>query len=221
MHLSLLNKVTSSTLLMLIAVSSVFVISFAFKNAMGNLYFVSLEQLVAKHQDNITQDAVNALQDQVSGVEKWSIDNPQYLLYLAQTERWMGNYDGYHVNQNLIEQRLHRANAIRPTSAHQFAQLARESWLEGDGNGAVRSNLSKAQQLAPFDTRIALYSLDYYLSYWPELSLDEKIQATRYLLNSQNYQITYEWKYLFRDQEKKTRACSLLNFNNVNNRYCK
>lgn len=218
---SRISHIGSHVLLLLLAGIALFVTTFAFNSAMGNLHFIAVEQLVSKHQDSLTQDAVEALAKTIAGVERWSGDNPQYLLYLAQTERWMANRSDYSVKPNSIKQRLYQANQIRPTSAHQFVQLARESWLLGEDDHQVRQYLQSGQRLAPFDTRIALHSLDFYLSHWPALTLDEKVQTTRYLLNSQQYRITRQWKHLFRDEVKKQRACSLIHFNNASNEYCK
>lgn len=218
--MSVLSRVGFFTVCLVVIGSAVYVTAYAVRNAIGNLYYISTEQLVKNAQGSLNLEDIREIRLHAERVESWTGDNPQYLLYLAQIERWMGNAPGYEPDMTLISERLNKANSIRPVSAHQYSQMAKESWYRGEPMQAIQNNLSNAQQLAPFDTQVALHSLDFYLSYWPSLSVENKVITTQYLISSNDYRITNEWEILFGDQTNKLRACSLLNFNDINNRFC-
>ncbi|NOH80436.1 hypothetical protein F0231_11870 [Vibrio sp. RE86] len=218
--MSFLSRVGFFTVCLVVIGSAVYVTAYAVRNAVGNLYYISTEQLVKGAQGSLNLEDIQEIRIQAERVEFWTGDNPQYLLYLAQIERWMGNASGYEPDIALISNRLNKANSIRPVSAHQYSQMSKESWYRGEPMQAIQHNLSNAQQLAPFDTQVALHSLDFYLSYWPSLSVENKVITTQYLISSNDYRITNEWELLFGDQTNKLRACSLLSFNDINNRYC-
>ncbi|WP_222939809.1 hypothetical protein [Photobacterium sp. BZF1] len=177
-------------------------------------------------QPELAQD--NQLDDlafQIESLLFWDGMNPEYL-GLSATHYALKGAASENVSDAVYQDYAESAfgEAINATKAAQYIsplnytaliQHAESLWRMGKPFDVINQPISLAQKVAPFDTKVALFSLEFLLAHWPQLSASEKVLASRYLLKPIQYRINYHQlnEVVARSPEKE-RACRLLGFAN-------
>ncbi|MDA0148903.1 hypothetical protein [Vibrio sp. LaRot3] len=120
--------------------------------------------------------------------------------------------------QQLYTQQLR----LRPLDASLAVQRANEKWRSGGTFSSALDDFHLAQKLGHYEQFTLLNTLTYFLSHWPQLSLDDKKTAIGYLLEHDKYAMKL-WQYdaLLQKPVVGERACSIFKFNGITPYFCR
>ncbi|NOH79912.1 hypothetical protein F0231_09160 [Vibrio sp. RE86] len=220
----------NAMLVMLVSLS-ICIFVYASRAAVGNLYVLSLKDEIEAVATLNSKGEIPSIVDArqlTASVMSWDGHTPSTLAYVASFTRWfehlLSQSHVYQQNSLSIDvpMMLDEAIEARPTMSNQYLLRAMELWLEGESKEVIAHQYQLAQHFGPFDKDVALASLEFYLAYWPSLTKQEKVLASRYLLSPRDYRLNY-WQIgaVIKRSQNQKRACNLLRFNNVHIRECK
>ncbi|WP_261885796.1 hypothetical protein [Vibrio pomeroyi] len=239
------SKVLATAGLVALALLSVFVIGssarlliaqFSALNAEQELErFIEQQNQTDVDDDSITEPGLSRsltlLDSSMHKVAGWDSNNPDSLLLLASyqaikaaqhSELITGTEQQNRVGYDQAIATAQKAQKLRPMHAKAFVLEAEYQWRNGGSFDQVLAPFELALRNGPYDKAVVLFGLEFYLAYWPQLNVEQKILVSSYLLEPRRYRLSH-WQIntvVARSPEKE-RACRLLKFNNKPMRTCK
>lgn len=117
---------------------------------------------------------------------------------------------------------LRKAQQLRPMQAKAFLMEAEYLWRSGADFKRVSKSFDIALLNSPYDKLVALFGLEFYLAYWLELNIEQRVLVSSYLFEPRRYRISKrDINTIIARSPEKQRACRLLDFNGVRMRTCK
>ncbi|MFB9217288.1 hypothetical protein [Vibrio sinaloensis] len=116
----------------------------------------------------------------------------------------------------LAGESIEASKHMRPMHSAAYLQQAEIDWRKGEPMAQVLASVLLAQQNAPFDRHVALFSLEFYFAYWPSLDSQQRLKAVKYIFNASEYRIgVADFEHIVSRTPQKGLACNLLTFNQV------
>lgn len=198
-------------------------------NGMSSLYQIGLinftdrydekyEGQIASEQQDSDQsqmlEDINFLTQQMlnwNGTDPKNLSNAAYTSLLnSYAEENIDRYD-YFVKESL--ELNQEAMDIRAAYPDTYAQQVYGINSLGESLGSVLQKLYLAERFGPYERATAVAGIDFYFGYWDQISNEDKIKASRYVLNPRKFGLTHAELYeLIGNAHYKERVCNLLAF---------
>ncbi|WP_434565636.1 hypothetical protein QFW85_10640 [Vibrio chagasii] len=197
--------------------------------------FIALQNQTDVDDDSITEAelsrSLTLLDASMHKVADWDSNNPDSLLLLASyqaikaaqySELIADSEQNNRVGYDQAIATVQKAQRLRPMHAKAFAMEAEYQWRNGASFDQVLAPFELALRNGPYDKSVVLFGLEFFLAYWPELNVEQKILVSSYLLEPSKYRVSH-WQIntIIERSHEKERACRLLKFNNKPMRTCK
>lgn len=241
------SKVLATAGLAAFVLLSVFVISSSARLLIAQFSVLNAEQelerfIAQQNQTDVDDDSITEaelsrsltlLDSSMHKVADWDSNNnnPDSLLLLASYQAVKAAQyseliaDSEQQNRVGYDQAIataQKAQKLRPMHAKAFVLEAEYQWRNGASFDQVLAPFELALRNGPYDKSVVLFGLEFYLAYWPQLNVEQKILVSSYLLEPNKYRISH-WQIntIIARSPEKERACRLLNFNSKPMRTCK
>ncbi|PME96630.1 hypothetical protein BCV23_15740 [Vibrio lentus] len=239
------SKVLATVGLVALALLSVLVVGSSARLLIAQFSVLNAEQelerfIAQQNQTDVDDDSITEAQLSSSltlldasmhKVADWDSSNPDSLLLLASyqavkagqySELITGTEQQSRVGYDQAIATAKKAQKLRPMHAKAFVMEAEYQWRNGSSFDQVLAPFELALRNAPYDKSVVLFGLEFYLAYWPQLNVEQKILVSSYLLEPNKYRIPH-WQIntIVARSPEKERACRLLNFNSKPMRTCK
>ncbi|MDG3088248.1 hypothetical protein P7F88_20100 [Vibrio hannami] len=233
-----MKRSLSTISLLAICIVSLGVIFAAVHVGMGSLYQIGLDNSVKQYDQQYTGLVELSEEQKVEQtkslaninflVEKmlhWNSYSPEALSLAAYT-RWLNSYseensDSY--EEFLSEAVVLNSKAIvsRPIYPDIYAQQVYAKNALVSPKEDVFAPLYLAERFGPYEKATARAGIDFYFGFWEQISTQDKVKASRYILTPQKYGLSIRQRdEIFRNAPYKQRVCNLLAFSNKKSRVC-
>ncbi|MEZ8914114.1 hypothetical protein AB6D87_11685 [Vibrio lentus] len=197
--------------------------------------FIALQNQTDVDDDLITEAelsrSVTLLDASMYKMADWDSNNPDSLLLLASYQAIKASQHSELIVDSEQNNRLgydqaiataKKAQRLRPMHAKAFVLEAEYQWRNGASFDQALAPFELALRNGRYDKSVVLFGLEFYLAYWPQLNVEQKILVSSYLLEPNKYRISH-WQIntIIARSPEKERACRLLNFNSKPMRTCK
>lgn len=239
------SKVLATAGLVALALLSVFVISSSARLLIAQFSVLNAEQKLQRfieqqNQTDVDDDSITeaqlsrsltSLDSSMYKVADWDSNNPDSLLLLASyqavkaaqySELRTDSEQNIRLGYDQTIATVKKAQKLRPMHAKAFVLEAEYQWRNGASFDQVLAPFELALRNGPYEKSVVLFGLEFYLAYWPQLNVEQKILVSSYLLEPNKYRISH-WQIntIIARSPEKERACRLLNFNSKAMRTCK
>lgn len=198
--------------LVLLGLCCCYLIWLSIPKGIASLYKLGLENLIEKGNNNDI-NIISSLSNELMSLDSVDPDNlldsANAVFLQAVNSENLSEKDRkrYYSEAKAL---AYEATKMRPLDFITYTQLARIEAYLGNNFTLAREALRNAQQIGPYEAYMATTSVELYLSYWSELTREEKLLTVRYITQHKKYGLTqYDINNLLEDSPFSSSLCNI------------
>ncbi|MFM2587035.1 hypothetical protein [Vibrio sp. TBV020] len=191
----------------------IYLIYQAINQTLAYHYFIGTQAQVKQilgSRKPVSNDDARKIDELNNYVTRFDPNNPSYILYLAQLDRWVKHNLGKPVNSEKLYHRLEVSNRIRPLEGKQYLEQGMGLWRDGANFEQVKHYIRLAKKFGQYDPQVSVATFELYIAHWAELSVDDKLSALSFFTESERYGLRPEqFIGALTSTQHRQRACYL------------
>ncbi|WP_367990317.1 hypothetical protein AB2S62_17120 [Vibrio sp. NTOU-M3] len=158
-----------------------------------------------------------------------SSNHPDYFSYASNFYAWASYIATLRLNDEWLAREYSERSKkmmesfilLKPYDAYGYASLAKEEWRNGASYMKIKGLIDLSKKQGPYEKVTGSNSLEFYLAFWPMLTVDDKEDAISMIFNGSKYGLNeYHFRRILTQPLLKMRFCSITKFGGRNFNGC-